>query len=213
VVEPVVAVSLFSGRMVLLQADTGCLAQDEEGPRSLEGSSDEFDFQDLGAESAPYLWADEATGLHVAVNSCAGIARSEEWKVVYDEADQSWWVDGGDSGTQAGRAYNDERYVSDEGAISFTVMSGVAPATDGDTWYLRVDDGVLTASGDLDGEGDVEYAFELPGRPACFWYRSGRTGGGWDEVDARAFALWPITNSDLVGRVRLTTGHVEIVWD
>ncbi|MFH1467479.1 MAG: hypothetical protein ABIO70_24050 [Pseudomonadota bacterium] len=213
VLEPVVAVSLFSGRMVFLQAATGCLAQDQEGPVSLEDSTDEFDFQDLGEASTPYLWADEATGLHVAVNACAGIAAAEEWQVVYDEVDQSWWVKGADSGEQASRAYNDARYVSDEGAISFTVMSGVAPATDGDTWYLRIDDGVLTASGNLDQSGDVEYAFELPGRPVCFWYRSGRTGGGWDEVDERAFALWPITNSDYVGRVRITTGNVEIVWN
>jgi hypothetical protein len=213
VVEPTVAVSLFSGQLLQLEATTGCLAQDEDGPRSVEGDSNSFAFEDLGEASDSYIWMDEATERHVTVNQCAGIARSEEWQVVYDEVEQSWWVEGGESGAQDGRADNDLRYVSDQGAISFTIMSGLSPATDGDRYYLTINDGVLRASGDLDRYGDDEHYFEMPGRPTPFWYDAGATGGGWDQLDRRAFMLWPITNSDYVVRVRLSSAEGEIVWN
>jgi hypothetical protein len=213
VVEPTVAVSLFSGHMVQLEATTGCLAQDEDGPRSLEGDSNSFGFEDLGVASDSTIWMDEATERHVSVNDCAGVAPSEEWQVVFDEVDQSWWVEGGESGEQLERAFDDLRYVSDEGAISFTIMTGLAPATDGDRYYITIDDGVLRASGNLDRYGDDEHYFEMPGRPSAFWYDAGPTGGGWDELDRRAFVLWPITNSDYVGRVRLSSAEVEIIWN
>ena len=213
VVEPTVAVSLFSGQMLQLEATTGCLAQDEGGPRSLEGDTNSFGFEDLGDASDSTIWMDEATERHVTVNSCAGIAQSEEWQVVFDEVDQSWWVEGAESAEQDGRAFNDLRYVSDQGAISFTIMTGLAPATDGDRYYITVDDGVLRASGDLDRYGDDEHYFEMPGRPAAFWYDGGPTGGGWDQLDRRAFMLWPITNSDYVVRVRLSSAEGEIVWN
>jgi hypothetical protein len=212
VVEPTVAVSLFNGELLQLQADDGCLAQDESGPRSVEDDGS-LSFDDLGAESGSYIWMDEATERHISVNECAGIAPSEEWQVVFDEVAQSWWVDGGESGPQDNAAYSDLRYVSDEGSISFTIMSGWAPATDGDRYYMKVLDGVLRASGNLDRFGDDEYYFEMPGRPAAFWYDAGPTGGGWDELDRRPFVLWPITNSDYVGRVRLSSAQVEIVWN
>ncbi len=213
VVEPTVAVSLFNGQMVQLEANSGCLAQDEEGPRSQEGDSNSFAYEDLGAASDSSIWQDEATERHIAVNDCAGIAKSEEWQVVFDEVEQSWWVEGGESGAQESQAWNDLRYVSDEGAISFTIMSGLAPATDGDRYYITISDGVLRASGDLDRYGDDEHYFEMPGRPCAFWYDAGATGGGWDELDRRPFVLWPITNSDYVGRVRLSSAEVEIVWN
>jgi hypothetical protein len=213
VVEPTVAVALFSGELLQLEASTGCLAQDEDGPRSIEGDSNSFTFEDLGEASDSYIWMDEATERHVTVNECAGIARSEEWQVVYDEVAQSWWVEGGESGAQLGRAENDLRYVSDEAAISFTIMSGLSPATDGDRYYITINDGVLRASGDLDRWGDDEHYFENPGRPTPFWYDVGPTGGGWDELDRRAFMLWPITNSDYVVRVRLSSAEGEIVWN
>jgi len=211
--DDVVAVSLFSGHMALLEVSTGCLAQDENGPRSIESSDDYFDFQDYGSYSDPYMWEDEATSRHIAVNSCAGVARDEEWSLIYDELQQGWLVEGSVSGLQTELARNDQRYVSDEGAISFTVMAGISPADDGDRYLVTVRDGILLASGDLYRDGDPEHAFELPGRPVVFWYDAGPTGGGWDELDRRAYALWPLMNSDFVARVRLSSGHTEIVWD
>jgi len=147
------------------------------------------------------------------VNSCAGVARDEEWSLIYDELQQGWLVEGSVSGLQTELARNDQRYVSDEGAISFTVMAGISPADDGDRYLVTVRDGILLASGDLYRDGDPEHAFELPGRPVVFWYDAGPTGGGWDELDRRAYALWPLMNSDFVARVRLSSGHTEIVWD
>ncbi|MBN1336158.1 MAG: hypothetical protein JXB39_09370 [Deltaproteobacteria bacterium] len=213
-VREVVAVSLLSGRMVLVQATDGCLAQDEVGPHNVDAnsSSDFCSFDDQGSYSDPYLWEDETTGWQMVANACAGVAQTETWTLTYDEVDQAWRVEGSRSGVQQGMAHNDERYVSDGGEVSFTIMSGVYPATDGDAWTCSVEDGVLGFSGDLDRDDDDEYTFAMPGRPAVFWYDTGPTGGGWDPLDRRSFMLWPITGSDLVGRVRLSSGQVEVVW-
>lgn len=208
-----IAVSLYEGRLVLLDPDTGCLVPDTLGPRSYESSTDDFSWSDLDPSSTPYLWEDEATGKHVQVNECAGIASSETWEIAFDGVAQAWTVEGSLSGLQHNVAREDERYVSDEGAISFTVMAGVQPSTDGDTFRVTVKDGVLDWDSDLDDDGEVDRSIELPGRPVCFWYDVGPTGGGWDEIDRRAFALVPVTNSDLVFRARLSSGQTETLWD
>src|SRR5687768_18029737 len=38
----------------------------------------------------------------------------------------------------------------------------------------------------------------FPGRPVAFDYTTGATGGGWDAVDRREFALLPVVNGDLI---------------
>ncbi len=211
--KDVVVVSLFEGRMVMLDMESGCLVQDATGPHSYEDSSAYFGFSDQGEPSSPYLWEDESSTEHVMVNECAGVALSETWTVTWDEMEQAWWVEGTVSGLQENMAFNDLRYVSDQGAISFTIMSGAAPATEGDQYTLSIVDGVMDFDGDLNGDGSVDKPLELPGRPTCFWYDSGPTGGGWDQLDRRVFALWPIMNSDYTLRARLTSGDIEILWD
>ncbi len=216
-VREVLAVSLLSGRMVLVQAEDGCLATDDDGPRPVppQGveTTEDCKFEDIGDYSDPYLWEDESTGWPLVLSACGGVAQAQNWTLTFDEVAQAWRVEGTRSGLQERMARNDERYVSDAGELSFTIMTGVYGATDGDRWICGVTDGVLEASGDLDRDGDTEYTFEMPGRPAAFWYDTGPTGGGWDELDRRAFMLWPITGSDLVGRVRLSSANVEVVWN
>ena len=36
---------------------------------------------------------------------------------------------------------------------------------------------------------------------------------GWYEVDERTFILVPVTNSDLVVRIRIKAWRIEAVWD
>ena len=54
---------------------------------------------------------------------------------------------------------------------------------------------------------------ELPAAPVLFEYTAGPTGGGWDPVDRRTFALLPVTNSDFTVRVRLEAWSVEAIWE
>jgi len=208
-----VAISLFEGRVVLMDVETGCLLPDSMGPRSYETSSSDYDFSDYGAASDPYMWADEATGKHVTVNACGGIAAEETWTILYNEAEQVWEVDGSLSGPQVGVARNDERYFSDDGAISFIIMDGILPATDGDRYVVTVKDGVLDFDSDFDDDGEKEKTLELPGRPAPYFYDAGPTGGGWDELDRRVFVAVPMTDSDLVIGARLSQGQVEMEWE
>lgn len=211
--RPLIAVSLFNGSLVELDARTGCLAPDAYGPRSYEVSTDDFDFTDLGATSDPYIWEDEATGRHITVNACPGLAVDETLDIVYNEAEQVWTVDGSRSGRFQEVARENERYISDQALLSFTIMSGLLPTTDGDSFLATIQSGVLRVTGDMDGDGTVDEPFKLPGEPETFWYYAGATGGGWDVPVKRVYALWPITNSDLVVRARMDKGNPEIVWE
>jgi len=208
-----IAVSLFKGELVLMDAETGCLVQHEEGPYSYGSSTDSYVFTDVGSASDPYINTDDVEGQAVVVNECAGVAVDQTWDIRFDEIEQAWHVEGSRSGEQASFASEDERYVSDEGDISFLILSGASPSTDGDTFSVTVDDGVMRFSGDLDRSGDSDVYLELPGDPVGFWYDAGSTGGGWDQLDRRAWVLWPLTNSDAVARGRVETGIVEIIWE
>ena len=114
---------------------------------------------------------------------------------------------------QEGRANEDKRYVSDNGEISFTVLAGSQPTSDGDSFVFYTDEGILRINGALMA-GAVEAApLELPAAPLVFQYDAGPTGGGWDPLDRRTFVLLPVTNSDLVMRVRVEPWLSEVIWD
>ena len=208
-----IAISLFKGELVLMEGDTGCFVQHEEGPYSYGSSTDSYTFTDVGSTSDPLISTDDAEGQAVVVNECAGVASDQTWEIRFDEIEQGWWVDGSRAGEQDSLAWEDERYVSDDGDISFLILSGASPSTDGDMFSVTVDDGVLRFSGDLDRSGESDVYLELPGDPVGFWFDVGATGGGWDELDRRAWVLWPLTNSDAVARGRVETGIVEIIWE
>jgi hypothetical protein len=211
--RPVVAVTTFDGTLRLVEGQTGCLSIDEGGPGVTSSSGIEtIDFSDQGNTSNPALLADDATGRSFTTPDCGGILQSEGWTLTYDGVTASWEVEGTLSGLQANRAYEDERYLSDDGALSFLILAGTQPSTDGDRFSFTSASGVLELDEVANAAGGTD-PLELPGPPLVVWYRSGPTGGGWDLEQRRAYALVAITNSDWVLRVRLDTWASEAIWD
>ncbi len=205
-----VAISLMDGSLVMANGESGCLEGDLKGPYgALDGDSP---FNDSGTPSNPLFLFDSATLDPVQVNTCGGVTRSEAWTATYDQAAGNYRVEGLVSGEQANRAYEDQRYVSDHGEIAFTVLAGSLPTTDGDRWLLQSSEGVLRIRGFTNADGNVE-PFELPAAPTIFQFDAGPSGGGWDQLDRRTYALLPITNSDWVIRVRLDAWQTEVRWD
>lgn len=221
---PVVVVTTQDGFTYLLDATTGCAVptlRGPHGPNELLDSSDSFlyaELDDVGPTSDVSLVSDAATGEQVAVSSCAGVALTEVWTVTYDSALASWEVEGTQSGVQVARAHEDQRYVSDTGAISFLMLSGTAPPTQGDSFTFAVDRGVLGWSfADINEDGTLtsglESYWEAPARPLTFEFLAGPTGGGWDPVVRKQMALVPSENSDEVGRVHLDGGKADVTWE
>lgn len=210
-----VAVSLAAGRVLFMAEGTGCLVEDEYGPRTdLPSSYSEVDYETNfeSIDNGAYLEQNATSSRHVMVNPCAGIARGETWTLTFDRNLQGWRVEGSLSGEQADVAYEDRRYVSDDGAISFTVRSGSAPSEDGWRIQFIVLEGALSADGDNDRDGARDVAFDLPGDPAYFHYEVGVRDAGWYAVDDRPMLLVPAQASDSVSRIEPLTGEVEIGW-
>ncbi len=212
--EKVVAVTTFSGSLILLEGDTGCAAQTLEGPHvPIVQGVESIQFSDVGNYSSPEILEDDATLRRVMTSSCGGVAQTERWTVTYDEIEGKYAVEGTLSGLQENYAIEDQRYVSDDGSVSFTIIAGNAPTTDGDTFIFNTDEGILRMDSLVRPGSQYTEALELPAEPVIFQYRAGPTGGGWDPLDERTFVMVPITNSDMVMRVRVKPWDVEAVWD
>jgi hypothetical protein len=210
----VVAATMYSGSLVLLEGDSGCMALNYEGPHvPINQGFESIQFNDVGNASNPDMLEDESTARRVQMSSCGGVVRTEEWTVTFDEVLGNWEVEGTLSGVQDGRALEGERYVSDTGAISFTMVAGVLPASEGDSFQFFADEGVLRIDAIQQSSTQQSMPMELPSEPFVFQYLAGPTGGGWDEVDERTFIMLPITNSDLVIRVRIEAWRIEAIWD
>jgi hypothetical protein len=209
--DEVVAIATFNGELLMAEASTGCLVRDEVGPYSFLDAEDPF--IDKGATSNPYLQFSEADDQYIQVNPCAGIAREEGWRATFSESLSGWVLDGERSGIQENIAYEDQRYVSDNGGLSLLILAGVSPTTDGDELRWEVVDGIARVDGDLDGNGQIDDTLDIPARPAAYSYLAGATGGGWDAVNRKVGVLWPITNSDEVLRVSVESAAIENIWD
>ena len=213
--DRVVAVAIFEGEMLLVEASTGCVAQDSLGPYAYLDT--ETDFIDNGAPSNPILKYSEADNQSIRVNPCGGIARSEDWTATFDEVEGGWIIDGSLSGVQDALAVEDERYVSDNAAISFLILAGTSPSTDGDQIRWSTVEGIARVNGDKNGDGQLDglagEILELPARPVPYSYLAGATGGGWDLVNQKTGVLWPITNTDVVLRVNVGSATIEITWN
>ncbi|NOY26086.1 MAG: hypothetical protein GXP62_09460 [Oligoflexia bacterium] len=207
----VVVATLFDGSLVMVDAATGCLVTDIQGalvdPTNTSGA-----FYDLGAISNPAIQTDDATGREVVTSPCGGLMRSESWTITFDGATGDWLVDGSLSGPQANRLHEDERYVSDNGGFSMLILSGPLATTDGDEFQYTSTEGVLRLNSVTDSSTSTT-TFDAPGKPLVFQYDVGPTGGGWDVLDRRTFALLPLIGNDLVLRVRLESWNVEVVWE
>ncbi|MDP2305430.1 MAG: hypothetical protein Q8P18_05340 [Pseudomonadota bacterium] len=215
---PTVAVATADGFVYMLEASSGCAVFDAAGAFGENTATDDsgnqtISLEDQGDDSDSELWYDDATGYQVVAATCGGVARSETWYVQYDSATLSWEVEGTLSGVQTARAFDGERYVSDTGAVSFTIGSGPLAATQGDRFEFRVDDGLRVFRGSDENEDNEVVAWEFPGRPVGFETLSGPTGGGWDPVDRRQFMLLPVVNTDIAARLHLDSGKAEVLWD
>lgn len=213
-----VAVSLHRNGVVFMEHPSGCLQQDEFGPRSelLRGTLGnvldyETNFDEGGGR--PTLQRNTGDDRRIVVNRCAGIAVNDEWTVTFDRTLGAWVVRSDLRGVQQGLAFEDERYVSDRGEVSFLIRAGNEPTEDGWQFRFRVIDGVLAANGVEDREDGEDIPFAVPGDPVFFSYTVGPTDVPWDRIDERAFVLVPAQASDVVGRVDPQEGDVEVAWD
>lgn len=207
-----VAVSLHGGRVQWMAAKTGCLVADILPPRTqlVNASTSIADYEvdyDLAIPGTAYLQATEDSARHVQVNPCAGLAVQQSWRLRFDANAQAWRVEGSLSGEQDGLAYEDQRYVSDDGEIAFLLRSGPTASEDGWTILFDVVDGILEGNGN-DGDDLVrEIDLDNPGPPAVFY--------AMDEVDD-TFKPWVVVSAqaaDFVARVDATTGLVDAIWD
>jgi hypothetical protein len=214
---PAVAVSTGDGYVFQLDGSTGCAVVDLRGPH---GPNQIWDttvsyasLNDLGATSDVSLWIDSYSGEQASFSTCGGVTVTETWTITFDSASATWTVDGSHSGPQQGRAQSDVRYLSDTGAVSFLIVSGARPATDGDQFLLSVDSGLLTVKGiDTNQDTTTDAALVFPGRPAAFEYFAGPTGGGWDDTERREGMLLPLTDADAAARIDLDAGRSEVRW-
>lgn len=214
VIGKAVAATMYNGSLVLLEADTGCAALDFEGPHvPMNQGFESIQFNDVGNTSNPDMLVDESTARRIQTSSCGGVVRTEEWSVTFDEVNGNWEVEGSLSDIQQHRAVEGERYVSDDGSISFTMVAGVQPASDGDNFFFYTDEGILRIDAISQEGSDRADPMNLPGEPHVFQYTAGPTGGGWDVYDERTFVLLPITNSDLVIRIHIKPWRIEAIWD
>jgi len=184
-----VMVTTFAGALYWLDAATGCQVFGTPAGAYLEVSPDRVDstFSDIGYTSNPRLVFDEASERAVTTHACGGVSRSETWRVIYQEDLQSYEVEGSSSGVQQNRAYEGERYLSDDGSISFLILPGTRPTTDGDRWSFPVNDGVIPVA-----------IQELPGDPLVFTELFDDRDGDWWKVREREIAVIPHVGNDVV---------------
>ena len=213
--DHVVVLTTFGGEVFMAEGQTGCLATTIDGPRLTPPStvgSESVSFADSGPTSTPSMYADPFYGIQVTTNRCGGILRTEDWTAQYDQLEGNWLVKGSLSGEQQNRALPNKRYVTDKGELSFTIANGTLAPTDGDTFYFSTDSNILRVTELINNQGNRE-ALKLPGKPVTFDYLAGPTDGGWDINRTRTFALVPITNANIVLRLRLESWEVEVVWN
>lgn len=209
-----VAVSTLDGALALIEGDSGCMAIDGQGARVLyDTGAYQLEYVDRGTISNPVLFTDPDTARSVVGSECGGVARSETWTLVYDGLLGGWTVEGSVSGPQEAVAYEDERYVTDDGGISFLILAGTQPTTDGDIFVFTVDDGILEVSSVPVDSGEFELPFDLPGPPLAFLLDSGPSGGGWDKDRTKVNVFMPVTNSDIAIRQRVQGWFTEFVFD
>lgn len=210
--ERVVAVTTFDGALRLIEGETGCLAIDSQGARLFaDVGTDLVTYSDFGEISNPVLVTNDATARQVVSSACGGIARDETWTLVYDGVEGAWRATGSVSGEQEGLVYEDIRYTTDEGGLSWLILAGTRPTTDGDSLYFTIEDGVLEMSEVIISAESV-MTFDLPAAPLAFTIDMGPTGGGWDEDRTKAHILLPLTNNDVVMRIRPQGWSAEVTW-
>jgi hypothetical protein len=209
----VVLVTTFDGSVRMLNAETGCQAVTTDGPRiASETGYEEIVFNDVGPVSNPALLTDASTGRQVVPDMCGGVIRNEAWTITFDGVQGNWVVEASGSGIQDARAWNDQRYLSDDGALSFLVASGTAPASDGDAFGFTMQEGTLRLDEVLRGGASSAEPVELPAAPLAFALEAGPQGGGWNADRRQVHVLQPVTNSDIVLRIRPQAWETHFIY-
>ncbi|MBA2319605.1 MAG: hypothetical protein H0V89_00505 [Deltaproteobacteria bacterium] len=210
-----VAIVLTTGAVMFLEETTGCLMPDAFGPRTVIGES----FSTTGDYDTnydlllgPFLESNAINNRHVMVSQCAGTAFQESWVLHHDRNVSGWRVEGARSGEQPA-AIEDQRYITEDGAVSFVVRAGAIPSAQGYTITFDVLDGIATAVGDNDADGLPEWLLANPADPLFFSYEVGPTIGSWKKRDVRAFALVLGQAADRVGRVDPQEADVDLPWE
>ena len=214
-----VAISLYTGPIAFLDEETGCLIQDDLGPRTVPNSDfgSNYDYGiNFEGSTGPFLQMNGANNRHVVVNPCSGIAKTEFWTATFDEIRQGWEVEGSASGIQLRLAYEDSRFVSDDGSISFVIRSGAAPSIDSQTIRFSVDNGAFEADGDNDKNGQInddEFGMALPTRPVFFTHQTTPTDGGWQTNDALPYLLVASESGNFVTRINASEATLDFIWE
>jgi len=184
-----VLVTTFAGALYWIDAATGCQVFGTPAGAYLEVSPEQIDttFDDVGFSSNPQLVFDEVSERAVTTHACGGVSRTEGWRAIFQEEQQSYEVEGTLSGVQQSRAREGERYLSDDGSISFLILPGTRPTTDGDRWTFPINDGVTPTA-----------LQELPGRPLVFTELFDSRDGNWWQVREREVAVIPHAGNDVV---------------
>jgi len=207
-----VAIATFAGELWLAEASTGCFVQDEVGPYAYTETGGYF--FDEGQASNPDLEDANGLGEKVEVSACGGVVRDEDWTVTFDALVGTWRVEGSLAGKQVNRAVEEERYVSDNGAVSFLIATGTAMSTQGDQFKFTTRAGVVVARGDTDSDGQLEIQLEAPGRPVAFsWQEPAKADEGWMAADPQVGLFWPIGNSDVALILDGASAETEAVLD
>lgn len=213
-----VAVSLTDGRTVFADERTACLVADRFGPQTAAaGAFSSNDHQRSFDSDSPFgarLATNVANDRHAMANPCPGITRSQTWVMVFDSIRQGWVVTGTRSGEQETLAREDRRYTSDDGEISFQIVSGQTPSRDGWDITIRMVDGLTTADGDEDGiPATLEVTVDQPTDPVYFQYEVGPADRPRTPQDLRPHVLVAGAASDRVVRIDPQEGSIDATWD
>ncbi len=212
-----VAIALSNARTVFLEEESGCLQPDIYGPRTLVtgsfGTQGDYSTNFDDVASGPFLQINDLNDRHVLVASCGGIARPENWTLRFDAVAQAWQVEGNVSGIQSSMVTEDQRYISDDGSVSFVLRAGAIASRPGWVMSFSVLEGVAAATGDADGDSLPEWLMANPADPVFFSYVVGPATDGWREYDERGFVLGLGTGSDRVGRIDPQEADVDIIWE
>ena len=184
-----VLATTFAGELYWIDAATGCQVFGSPAGAYLDlvGDLTALTWTDVGYESNPQIVFDDASQRIVTTHPCGGVTRSERWTFIFDEATQSYEVEGTRSGVQQARAFEGVRYFSDDGSISALIMPGALPTTDGDRWVFPINDGVTPVG-----------LQELPGDPLIFTELYDDRTGPWYLVKEREIAVVPHLGNDVV---------------
>jgi hypothetical protein len=212
--DHVVAMTTYEGVVLIAEGATGCLILDQDGPYVTTGDASLFD--DVAPESNPSMSTAGSTGTSIQVSTCGGISKNETWAVTFDQSQGNWVVQGAVSGKQVGRAWEDERYVSDGGEISFLIRAGTLPTSSGDQFGFSVVAGFVEISGDRNNSGVADLGdvtLEALARPVPYSFLAGSVDGGWVAVNRKVGVVVPNTNGNNVLRVDLNAAQIDTVWD